>query len=121
MGGGSYGAGAAGRSSVADGRPGMLANLDPILVDLALLFGLCVAVGVLFHRLRIPPVVGFLFAGALIGPNAFAVVGHRELVDQLAEVGAVVLLFSVGLELSMATLSRNVVRSQRSSSSEYRK
>src|SRR5688572_20814421 len=84
----------------------MLANLDPILVDLALLFGLCVAVGVLFQRLRIPPVVGFLFAGALIGPNAFGVVAHRELVDQLAEVGAVVLLFSVGLELSMSTLAR---------------
>lgn len=84
----------------------MLLSLDPILLDLALVFGLCVAVGVLFWRVRIPPMVGFLVAGAIVGPNALGLVTHQQLVVQLAEVGVVVLLFSVGLEFSFELLAR---------------
>ncbi len=83
----------------------LLASLDPILFDVAVLFGLCVGVVVVFHRLRLPPIVGFLLTGALIGPNALGLVGHQELVDQLAEVGVVILLFSVGMELPLRHLS----------------
>lgn len=82
----------------------MLASLDPILIDLALLFGLSVAVIVGFHRLRLPPVVGFLVVGAVVGPRSLGLVSHQGLVDQLAEVGVVVLLFTVGMELSLQQL-----------------
>ena len=82
----------------------MLASLDPILIDLALLFGLSVAVIVGFHRLRLPPVVGFLAVGAVVGPRSLGLVSHQGLVDQLAEVGVVVLLFTVGMELSLQQL-----------------
>ncbi len=82
-----------------------LASLDPILLDLALLFALCVAVVLLFHRLRLPPIVGFLLTGAVIGPNALGLVRHQELVVQLSEVGVVILLFSVGMELPLRQLA----------------
>ncbi len=53
-----------------------------------------------------PPIVGFLAAGALVGPNSFGLVAHVELVENLAEVGVVVLLFTVGMELSLPKLLR---------------
>ncbi len=84
----------------------LLASLDPILFDVAVLFGLCVLVVLVFHRLRLPPIVGFLLTGALIGPNALGLIGHQELVDQLAEVGVVILLFSVGMELPLRHLGQ---------------
>lgn len=83
----------------------MLASLDPILLDLAVVFALCVVVVVVFHRLRLPPIVGFLLTGVAIGPNALRLVGHQGLVDQLAEVGVVILLFSVGMELPLRQLA----------------
>ncbi|MEZ5966661.1 MAG: cation:proton antiporter [Planctomycetota bacterium] len=82
----------------------MFASLDPILLDLALLFALCVGVVIVFHRLRLPPVVGFLLTGVAIGPNALGLVAHQALVEQLAEVGVVILLFSVGMELPLRQL-----------------
>jgi len=80
--------------------------LDQVLLELALLFALCVGVAVTFHRLRLPPIVGFLVAGVLVGPNAVALVRHEEMVRELAEVGIVVLLFAVGLEVPLSQLAR---------------
>ena len=80
--------------------------LEQVLLELALLFALCVGVATTFHRLRLPPIVGFLFAGLIVGPNGVALVRHEEMVRELAEVGIVVLLFAVGLEVPLAQLSR---------------
>jgi CPA2 family monovalent cation:H+ antiporter-2 len=79
--------------------------LEQVLLELALLFALCVGVAVTFHRLRLPPIVGFLFAGVIVGPNAIGLVQH-EMVLELAEVGIVVLLFAVGLEVPLGQLKR---------------
>ena len=80
--------------------------LEQFLLELALLFALCVAVAVTFHRLRLPPIVGFLVAGVLVGPNVIGLVHHEGLVRELAEVGIVVLLFAVGLEVPLHQLRR---------------
>lgn len=80
--------------------------LEQALLELALLFALCVAVAVTFHRLRLPPIVGFLVAGVLVGPNAIGLVHHEEMVRELAEVGIVVLLFAVGLEVPLGQIAR---------------
>lgn len=79
-------------------------SLDQTLLELSLLFALCIAVVVGFHRLRVPPIAGFLIAGALLGPKSFGMVQGEELVIQLAEIGVVVLLFTVGMELSLRDL-----------------
>lgn len=80
--------------------------LEQLLLELALLFALCVGVAVTFHRLRLPPIVGFLVAGVLVGPHAIALVQHEEMVRELAEVGIVVMLFAVGLEVPLRQLRR---------------
>ncbi len=81
-------------------------HLTATLLELAFLFGLNIAVGWAFLRLRMPPMVGFLAAGALIGPHGLGIVRQPELVEQLAEIGVVVLLFTVGMELSMVQIAR---------------
>jgi len=80
--------------------------LEQVLLELALLFALCVAVAVTFQWLRLPPIVGFLVAGVFVGPNAIGLVQHKDMVRELAEVGIVVLLFAVGLEVPLAQLAR---------------
>jgi monovalent cation:H+ antiporter-2, CPA2 family len=80
--------------------------LEQVLLELALLFALCVAVAVTFHRLRLPPIVGFLVAGVFVGPHAIALVQHEHMVRELAEVGIVVMLFAVGLEVPLHQLRR---------------
>lgn len=80
--------------------------LEQALLELALLFALCVAVAVTFHRLRLPPIVGFLVAGVFVGPNALGLVQHEAMVRELAEVGIVVLLFAVGLEVPLGQIAR---------------
>lgn len=55
------------------------------------------------HVVRLPPVIGFLLTGMLIGPSGFGLVPRHE-VELFAEIGVVVLLFTVGLEFSVAHL-----------------
>ena len=76
------------------------------LRDLIVIFALAVGIVVIFARLRLPAIVGFLFAGGVAGPNGFGVVQGVEQVRVLAEVGVALLLFTIGLELSLAHLNR---------------
>ncbi|HWP03014.1 MAG TPA: cation:proton antiporter [Gemmatimonadaceae bacterium] len=78
----------------------------PILRDLLVLVGVALPVAILAHRIRIPTLVGFLATGVLIGPHALRFVADARSVNQLAEVGVVLLLFAVGLELSLARILR---------------
>lgn len=80
--------------------------LGPVLLELTVLFALCVAVAAALHRLRLPPVVAFLLTGAFVGPHSLGLVKHEEVVVELAEVGVVVLLFTVGIEISVGQLVR---------------
>ncbi|MGH8932296.1 MAG: cation:proton antiporter [Egibacteraceae bacterium] len=64
------------------------------------------AIGYLFVRLRIVPITGFLLAGALIGPSVLGLVTEREAVDAIAEVGVILLLFTIGIEFSLERLAR---------------
>ena len=62
--------------------------------------------GLGLERLRQPAVVGYIVAGALLGPSAFAVVDNRAAIDMLAELGVLLLLFVVGMELSLRSFRR---------------
>lgn len=53
--------------------------LEQVLLELALLFALCVGVAVTFHRLRLPPIVGFLFAGVPVRVEAKAACAGKTL------------------------------------------
>ncbi len=80
------------------------------LSEAVVVLAAAVAVVLLSTRLRIPPVVGFLISGMLIGPSGLALVAETEEVEVFAEIGVVLLLFIIGLQLSsaeMRTLGRS--------------
>ncbi len=60
----------------------------------------------LVQRVRQPPLVGFLAAGVLVGPYGLGLVADVRVVETLAEVGVVLLLFTVGLDLSLSSVRR---------------
>jgi CPA2 family monovalent cation:H+ antiporter-2 len=78
----------------------------PFLNEIVALFVVSVAIAYVCYRIRLVPIVGFLIAGVVIGPNALAIVYDPELVDVLAEIGVILLLFTIGLEFSLEKLSR---------------
>jgi CPA2 family monovalent cation:H+ antiporter-2 len=75
------------------------------LQQLIIIFGLSIGIVLVFQRLQLPSIVGFLITGALIGPYGLDLIEDIERVNVLAEVGVVMLLFTIGLEFSMARLS----------------
>src|SRR5262245_61957414 len=76
----------------------------PVLGELVLLAGLTLAVSLVFGRLKLPAITGFIVTGALIGPGGFALIQDPRTIHTLAEIGVVLLLFTVGLEFSLADL-----------------
>lgn len=74
------------------------------LTDLVIVFAVAAAVVFAFGRLRLPSVVGLLVAGVVVGPYGLSLVADLHVVEMLAEVGVVVLLFTVGLEFSLSRL-----------------
>ncbi|CAH0248691.1 Glutathione-regulated potassium-efflux system protein KefC [Pseudomonas sp. Bi130] len=75
----------------------MFANLLIILASSLMVIAL-------FQRLRLPPVLGYLCVGLMIGPTAFNWVNENEDLPDLAELGVVFLLFSLGLEFSLSKM-----------------
>ena len=75
-----------------------------LITTLAGGFGLALICGLAATRLRMPPIVGYLVAGILIGPATPGFVADVKLAGQLAEIGVMLLMFGVGLHLSMDDL-----------------
>src|SRR4030066_1080981 len=76
----------------------------PILTDLVIIFGLSIAVLVVCHQLRVPVTVGFILTGILAGPHLLGLVRAVHEVEMLAEIGVILLLFTIGVEFSFANL-----------------
>ncbi len=75
-----------------------------ILTDLIIIFGLSLGVLFVFHYLRLPTIVGFLFIGVLVGPHGLQLIAAVQEVEVLAEIGVVMLLFTIGIEFSLREL-----------------
>ena len=78
----------------------------PLLYEIVILLAVSVAIVFFSHKLRIPPVIGFLLTGILLGPSGLKVVGDPAEIWALAEIGVVMLLFTVGLEFTPETIKR---------------
>src|SRR5689334_24268804 len=78
-------------------------NYD-LIVTLAAGFIVALALGYATHRLGWSPIVGYLLAGILVGPNTPGFVADRHLAEQLAEVGVILLMFGVGLHFHVQEL-----------------
>jgi len=80
---------------------------DIILRELIMLLAVSLPITFLFHKMRLPALVGFLITGILLGPHGIALVTDTTVVERLAEIGVVLLLFTVGLEFSIESIMRS--------------
>jgi monovalent cation:H+ antiporter-2, CPA2 family len=76
-----------------------------LITTIAAGLGLAMVLGFIAARLKLPPLVGYLFAGILIGPNTRGFVADVALAGQLAEIGVMLLMFGVGLHFSLDDLA----------------
>lgn len=77
-----------------------------MMTDLLLIVGVSLPVLALFQRVGLPPIAGFVLTGVLIGPSGLRLITRIESIQNAAEIGVVLLLFMVGLEVSFTRLLR---------------
>ncbi len=75
-----------------------------LLTDLLIIFGLSIPVVFTFSKLKIAPLVGFLLVGILAGPFGLGLVQDLGNIEMLAEIGVILLLFTIGMEFSLREL-----------------
>ena len=75
-------------------------HAPPLVATIALGLVLAFSLGVVAHRLKLPPLVGYLVAGIVIGPFTPGFVADQNIANQLAEIGVILLMFGVGLHFS---------------------
>ncbi len=78
-----------------------------ILRELIIILAVSLPITYLFHRAKLPALVGFLITGVLIGPYGAAIITETRVVERLADIGVVLLLFTVGLEFSITDIIRS--------------
>jgi len=84
----------------------------PLLSDLAVVLGTAAIVSAVFQRLKIPPILGYVIAGLLVGPHVpVPLVANQANVQTLSELGVILLMFSIGLEFNARKLLRAGPRS----------
>jgi CPA2 family monovalent cation:H+ antiporter-2 len=76
----------------------------PLITTLAAAFSVALILGFLAERMKLPPLVGYLLAGIVIGPATPGFVADAHLTSQLAEIGVMLLMFGVGLHFSLNDL-----------------
>ena len=76
----------------------------PLIATISVGLVLAFAFGLLAHRLKISPLVGYLLAGVAVGPFTPGFVADAELAAELAEIGVILLMFAVGLHFSLKDL-----------------
>lgn len=78
----------------------------PLLKDILIIFGLAIVVIFVCSKIYIPATVGLLITGIICGPHGLGLVHSVEEVEILAEIGVILLLFTIGIEFSMENLLR---------------
>lgn len=79
-----------------------------LIKDLAILLLVSLPINIIFHKIKIPSVMGFLLAGVIIGPHGLQLIQDAEAVKQLAEIGVILLLFVIGLEFSLQRMLKDL-------------
>jgi Kef-type K+ transport system membrane component KefB len=93
-------------STILPERPPTMAHESQILLSLFVIFIMAQAGAEIAQRLKLPGVVGEIAAGCVLGPSVLGWVQSGEALDVLAEIGVVLLLFSVGLETKLEEMKR---------------
>jgi len=76
----------------------------PLIATIVAGLGLAFIFGTLANRLRLPPIVGYILAGVVLGPYTPGMVADQKLAPELAEIGVILLMFGIGLHFSLKEL-----------------
>src|SRR5881409_3950293 len=76
-----------------------------ILRELLVILAVTISIVFVFQRLGVPAIVGFLLAGVVIGPHGLKLVSDIQTVGTIANIGVIILLFTIGLEMSLAQIA----------------
>ena len=77
-----------------------------LLKDIVIIFALSTLVNLLFTRLKIPTIPGYLMTGVIAGPHLLGLIDSEADIELLAEIGGIFLLFTIGMEFSLKHLLR---------------
>jgi len=82
-----------------------------ILTDIVIIFAFATGVNYLFTKIRIPTIIGYLLTGIVVGPSVLGVIHSPNEIEFMAEIGIILLMFTIGLEFSLNHLIkiRNIV------------
>jgi len=75
-----------------------------LLTNILIIFAVALVVGMVFNRMKVPPLVAFILTGVIVGPYGFSIIQEQADVANLAEIGIILLLFTIGLEFSFKDL-----------------
>src|SRR3989304_6426438 len=77
-----------------------------ILKDIVIIFALSTLVNLIFTKKKVPTIVGYLLTGIIAGPHLLALVDAQHEIELMAEIGVIILLFTIGMEFSLKHLLR---------------
>ena len=77
-----------------------------VLGELTIIIGVSVVTIALLQKIKVPTIAGFIIAGVLVGPHTFGIVQNIDDIEAMAEIGVILLLFGIGLELSLDRIRR---------------
>jgi len=72
-----------------------------VLKDIVIIFALSTFVNFIFTRIKIPALIGYLLTGVVAGPYLLKLISSPENVEVMAEIGVILLMFTIGLEFSL--------------------
>lgn len=75
-----------------------------ILSDIVIIFALSISVNLLFNRLKVPNIIGYMLTGIIAGPHLLGLIKGKHEIELMAEIGVVLLMFTLGLEFSLKQL-----------------
>ena len=77
-----------------------------LLKDIVIIFALSTLVNYLFTRINVPTIIGYLFTGVIAGPYLLGIISSPHQIELIAEIGVVLLMFTIGMEFSVNHLFR---------------
>lgn len=77
-----------------------------IIKDILIILIVSIPIIFLFKKLNLPSIIGFLIAGVIIGPHSFGLIQSHQGIEVMAEIGVILLLFTIGLEVSFSNLMK---------------
>ncbi len=81
-------------------------HLDPMMMNITIVLSVALALAYLTVRLGLPIVVAYIISGIMLGPTVMGVISDQHTVTRIGEIGVVMLLFFVGMEVSIPNLMK---------------